>query len=58
MGLNPRTISTGQLKILLFFHLQPINLVVCKGSYYIHMGKFILEGASRLYAFSGYPVHT
>ena len=27
-----RPISTGQLHALLHFHLQPINLVVCKGS--------------------------
>ena len=41
-----------------FFHLQPINLIVYEGSYYIHMGKLISKEASRLDAFSGYPFRT
>ena len=32
---SPRPISIGQLHALLRFHLRPINLVVCKGSYYL-----------------------
>ena len=40
------------------FHLLPINLVVFKGSYYFRMGYLILRGASRLDAFSVYPVPT
>ena len=59
LWLNPRSISTGQLKISLFFHLQPINLIVFEGSYYYkNMGKLILKVASRLDAFSGYRYHT
>ena len=56
--LNPRSISTGQLNISLCFHLQPINLVVFKGSYFKKMGKLILRLASRLDAFSVYPFPT
>ena len=59
IGLNPRSISTGQLNMSPCFHLQPINLIVFKGSY-LHkvMGNLILELASRLDAFSGYPFPT
>ena len=32
---NPRPISTGQLHTLLYFHTQPIYLVVFKGSYFL-----------------------
>ena len=35
MRLSPRPISIGQLSTLLHLHLRPINLVVCKGSYYL-----------------------
>ena len=35
MRSSPRPISIGQLHALLRFHLRPINLVVCKGSYYL-----------------------
>ena len=53
---NPRPISTGQLHTLLYFHTQPIYLVVFKGSYFFErMGYLILRGASRLDAFSVYP---
>ncbi len=31
--ISPRPISIGQLRTLLCFHLQPIYLVVFKGSY-------------------------
>ena len=59
-GQASRAISTGQLRALPRFHTRPINLVVCKGpsgdSW--SRGGLILGGASRLDAFSGYPVRT
>ena len=55
---TPRPISTGQLHALPHFHPRPINLVVFKGSYFFRMGYLILGGASRLDAFSVYPVPT
>ena len=58
IGLNPRSISTGQLNMLPCFHLQPINQIVFLGSYHINVGNLILKLASRLDAFSGYPFHT
>ena len=51
-----RAISTGQLHTLLHFHLRPINHVVSMGPYL--WGNLILKGASRLDAFSVYPVRT
>ena len=54
LWLSPRPISICQLHTLLHFHLKPINLVVYKGSYIL--GNLILRGASRLDAFSVYPV--
>ena len=39
IGLNPRSISTGQLNMSPCFHLQPINLIVFEGSYFIKNGK-------------------
>ena len=56
--LNPRPISDYQLSTLLYLHLSPIYLVVFKGSYCFHMRYPILRGASRLDAFSVYPVPT
>ena len=56
--ISPRPISNSQLRTLLHFHLCPIYLVVFKGSYYLRMGYLILRGASRLDAFSVYPVQT
>ena len=53
---SPRPISDSQLHVLPHFHLCPIYLVVFKGSYYLRMGYLILRGASRLDAFSVYPV--
>ena len=53
---SPRPISNSQLHALLHFHLCPIYLVVFKGSYFFRMGYLILRGASRLDAFSVYPV--
>jgi len=42
---------------LLRLHFRPINVVFCHGPYQVNpVGKFILEEASRLDAFSGYPV--
>ena len=54
--LSPRPISKCQLSTLLHLHLIPIYLVVFKGSYLL--GYLILRGASRLDAFSVYPVRT
>ena len=56
--LSPRPISTSQLHASLHFHPRPIYLVVFKGSYFLRMGNLILEGASRLDAFSAYPFPT
>ena len=56
--ISPRPISNSQLHALLHFHLCPIYLVVFKGSYFFRMGYLILRGASRLDAFSVYPVQT
>ena len=53
---SPRPISNSQLHALRHFHLCPIYLVVFKGSYFFRMGYLILRGASRLDAFSVYPV--
>jgi hypothetical protein len=49
-----RAISTGQLNALLHLHLRPIDEVVYLGP----QGYLVLRGASRLDAFSGYPVRT
>ena len=49
-----RAISTGQLNALLHLHLRPIDEVVYLGP----QGYLVLRGASRLDAFSGYPVRS
>ncbi len=49
-----RAISTGKLHTLLCFHTRPINVMVYHGS----QGILVSREASRLDAFSGYPVHT
>ena len=49
-----RAISTGQLNVLLRLHLRPIDEVVFLGP----QGYLVLRGASRLDAFSGYPVRS
>ena len=49
-----RAISTGQLSTLLHLHLRPIDVVVFHGP----QGDLVSGGASRLDAFSGYPVRT
>ena len=58
LRLCPRPISNSQLRTLLPFHPCPIYLVVFKGSYFFRMRDLILRGASRLDAFSVYPVRT
>ena len=59
-GQASRAISTGQLHASPRFHTRPINLVVFKGpsGESSSQGGLILGGASRLDAFSGYPVRT
>ena len=49
-----RAISIGQLNASLRLHLRPIDVVVFHGP----QGDLVLRGASRLDAFSGYPVRT
>ncbi len=49
-----RAISNGQLNALPHLHLHPIDVVVYHGP----QGYLVLRGASRLDAFSGYPVRT
>ena len=49
-----RAISTGQLNALLRLHLRPIDVVVFHGP----QGYLVSRGASRLDAFSGYPVRS
>jgi hypothetical protein len=49
-----RAISTGRLHRLLGFDLRPIDVVVFHGS----RRDLVLRRASRLDAFSGYPVRT
>jgi len=57
--IRPRSISTGQLHASQRFHTLPINPVVFGGSYLVNLvGSLILKGASRLDAFSAYPVPT
>ena len=56
---SPRPISTGQLHTLRCFHFRPINPVVWLGALPLErVGDLILERASRLDAFSGYPFRT
>ena len=49
-----RAISTGPLNALLRLHARPIDVVVFHGS----RRDLVLREASRLDAFSGYPVRT
>ena len=56
---SPRMISTGLLNALLRLHIPPINLVVYQDPYSLKgMGELISRWASRLDAFSGYPIQT
>jgi hypothetical protein len=59
-GQVSRAISTGQLSALLRVHTRPINHVVFVGPLgeSSSQGDLVLGGASRLDAFSGYPVCT
>ena len=59
-GQAARAISTGQLNASQRLHTRPINLVVFQGPSgdLTSRGDLILRGASRLDAFSGYPVRT
>ena len=59
MGSSPRPISTRLLNGSRHVHIVPIDLVVFKGSYLIDsVGYLILGPASRLDAFSVYPLRT
>src|SRR5262249_17847152 len=54
-----RMISTGALHALLRFHARPIDLVVYQDPYALEgQGELISRSASRLDAFSGYPIQT
>jgi hypothetical protein len=56
---RPRAISTGPLNALLRLHVPPIDVVVSHGPYSLEgMGSLISRWASRLDAFSGYPIQT
>jgi hypothetical protein len=56
---SPRRISTGLLSALPRLHSRPIDLVVYQASYSLKgMGELISRLASRLDAFSGYPIRT
>ena len=56
---SPRPISTGRLHPSQSFHPRPINPIVSRGPYPRKVvGDLILERASRLDAFSGYPFRT
>ena len=59
-GQAARAISTGQLNASRRFHTLPINVVVSDGPLgsLKLQGDLILKEASRLDAFSGYPVRT
>ena len=54
------TISTGRLHPSRGFHVRPIDHVFCMGTTGTRRfhGMLILEQASRLDAFSGYPFRT
>ena len=56
---SPRPISTAKLNTSRHLHLQPINLVVFKGSYLVNLVGYLISGAaSCLDAFSVYPFRT
>ena len=56
---SPRPISIVKLHTLPRFHRRPIYLIVSEGSYLlIVVAVFFFRGASRLDAFSVYPVRT
>src|SRR5690349_7611232 len=51
-------VGTGPLRRSLAVHSRPIDLVVFQEPMYFRTGNLVLEGASRLDAFSAYPVPT
>src|SRR5205807_7431870 len=56
---RPRAISTGPLSALPRVHVPPIKVVVSDRPYSLEgMGALISRWASRLDAFSGYPIQT
>ncbi len=56
---RPRLMSTSQLSALQHLHLWPLDPVVYRETYLSgRVGHLILGLASRLDAFSGYPLHT
>ena len=56
---SPRPISIGKLHASQRFHRRPIYLIVSEGSYLLKaVAVFFFRGASRLDAFSVYPVRT
>ena len=56
---SPRPISIGKLHASQRFHRRPIYLIVSEGSYLLYaVAVFFFRGASRLDAFSVYPVRT
>ena len=56
---SPRLISTSLLQVSPPFQSWPINLVIFQESYSLKgMGELISRPASRLDAFSGYPIRT
>src|SRR5690606_41127066 len=58
-SVSPRPISTSHLHTLPRFQFWPINPMVCGGPYPLEgVRNLILEQASRLDAFSGYPFRT
>ncbi len=60
VGQASRAISTARLSVLPRLHLPPIYVVVSYGPLEgpKTLGAFILDGASHLDAFSGYPFPT
>ncbi len=51
-------VRTGRLRRLPAVHARPIDLVVFQEPSHLRAGNLVLEGASRLDAFSAYPVPT
>src|SRR4051812_16271221 len=51
-------VGTGPLRRSPAVHSQPIDLVVFQEPSHFRAGNLVLEGASRLDAFSAYPVPT
>ena len=58
-GAEPSAISNATLKRLPALHVRPINLLVWQGPYPVNpVGNLISGRASRLDAFSAYPIRT